>query len=179
MKEAEEMYVRALRGKEEVWGPTHTSTLDTVNDLGNLYSDQGRMKEAEEMYVRALRGKEEVWGPTHTSTLDTAYNLGLLYDGQKRSAEAREIYTRAAAGYAEVEGDHEADIRDIRGRLALLETEDSPLSAISAPVQHQGSSERARYPRTGSSGTTALGDEDYKPFIARIQHRLLGLVKKK
>ena len=37
----------------------HTSTLDTVNNLGILYWKQGRMKEAEEMYVRALRGYEE------------------------------------------------------------------------------------------------------------------------
>jgi Tfp pilus assembly protein PilF len=59
MKEAEEMFVRALKGYEEAWGPKHTSTLDTVNNLGLLYKNQGKMKEAEEMYVRALKGKEE------------------------------------------------------------------------------------------------------------------------
>ena len=59
MKEAEEMYVRALRGYEEAWGVKHTSTLDTVNNLGALYWKQDKMKEAEEMYVRALRGYEE------------------------------------------------------------------------------------------------------------------------
>jgi hypothetical protein len=32
MAEAEEMYVRALRGYEKAWGPEHTSTLDTVNN---------------------------------------------------------------------------------------------------------------------------------------------------
>ena len=31
-------------------GPEHTSTLDTVNNLGNLYKNQGKMAEAEEMY---------------------------------------------------------------------------------------------------------------------------------
>ena len=34
--EAEEMYVRALDGYEKAWGPDHTSTLATVNNLGNL-----------------------------------------------------------------------------------------------------------------------------------------------
>jgi hypothetical protein len=58
-REVEEMYLRALKGKEEVWGPKHTSTLDTVGNLANLYSDQGKMKEAEEMSLRALKGKEE------------------------------------------------------------------------------------------------------------------------
>ncbi|GAB7336845.1 hypothetical protein MBLNU13_g00016t2 [Cladosporium sp. NU13] len=42
MKEAEEMYLRALRGYEEAWGAKHTSTLQTVNNLGNLYKDQAR-----------------------------------------------------------------------------------------------------------------------------------------
>ncbi|KAK4898802.1 hypothetical protein LTR49_027737 [Elasticomyces elasticus] len=65
-QEVESLYVRALRGKEEAWGPKHTSTLSTVNNLAILYSDQGKMQEAEEMYLRALRGKEEAWGPKHT-----------------------------------------------------------------------------------------------------------------
>lgn len=47
------MFVRALRGKEEVCPPKHTSTLDIVNEVGLLYADQGKMREAEEMYVRA------------------------------------------------------------------------------------------------------------------------------
>ena len=46
---------KALKGFEKAWGPDHTSTLDTVNNLGNLYSDLGRMAEAEEMYLRALK----------------------------------------------------------------------------------------------------------------------------
>jgi hypothetical protein len=32
------MYNRALAGKEKAWGPEHTSTLDTVNNLGSLYA---------------------------------------------------------------------------------------------------------------------------------------------
>ncbi len=57
MKEAENMYLRALTGYEKAWGPEHTSTLDTVNNLGNLYRDQGKMKEAENMFQRAKTRK--------------------------------------------------------------------------------------------------------------------------
>jgi tetratricopeptide (TPR) repeat protein len=56
---AEKMYVRALRGYEKALGAEHMSALNTVNSLGNLYKDQGKMAEAEELYVRALRGKGE------------------------------------------------------------------------------------------------------------------------
>ncbi|KAF1817833.1 uncharacterized protein K489DRAFT_303975, partial [Dissoconium aciculare CBS 342.82] len=80
-------------------GAEHTSTLDTVNNLGNLYSNQGKMAEAEEMYVRALRGKEKAWGAEHTSTLATVNNLGSLYKIQGKLAEAEVMYLRALRGY--------------------------------------------------------------------------------
>ncbi|KAJ5960513.1 uncharacterized protein N7479_007663 [Penicillium vulpinum] len=50
LKEAEEMYRRALAGYEKALGPDHTSTLDTVNNLDILYCHQGKLSETEEMY---------------------------------------------------------------------------------------------------------------------------------
>lgn len=54
---------RQLAGKEEALRPDHTSTLDTVNNLGNLYKVQGKLEEAEEMYQRALPRYEKALGP--------------------------------------------------------------------------------------------------------------------
>lgn len=68
------MYQRALADREE----DHTSTLRTVNNLGLLYSHQGKLKEAEEMFQRAM-AKKEALGPNHTSTLATVSSLGTLY----------------------------------------------------------------------------------------------------
>ncbi|KAK5681394.1 hypothetical protein LTR17_027458 [Elasticomyces elasticus] len=136
MQEAEEMYLRALRGYEEAWGPKHTSTLDTLNNLGLLYSDQGKMQEAEEMYLRALRGKEEAWGPKHTSTLDTVYNVGLFYSDQGRMQEAEEMFVRAVDGYQNAEGDHEADIEYLQEQLETLRV------GRQAPSQHLQSESR-------------------------------------
>jgi tetratricopeptide (TPR) repeat protein len=73
-----ELEQRALEGYEKALGLDHTSTLNTVGNLGLLYKTQGRLKEAEAMYQRALEGKEKALGPDHTSTLDTVNNLGLL-----------------------------------------------------------------------------------------------------
>ncbi|KAI0188088.1 kinesin light chain [Astrocystis sublimbata] len=107
LQKAEDMYLRALRGKEKAWGPDHTSTLSTVNNLGLLYSDQGKLQEAEDMYLRALRGYEKAWGPNHTSTLDTVNNLGLLYSNQGKLQEAEDIYLRALRGYEKAIGPRE------------------------------------------------------------------------
>jgi Tetratricopeptide repeat len=66
------MYKRALAGKERALGPEHTSTLDTVNNLGLLYRTQGKLDEAEQMYKRALAGeerKDRALGRDYASTL--------------------------------------------------------------------------------------------------------------
>ncbi|PVH67512.1 HET-domain-containing protein [Cadophora sp. DSE1049] len=93
LAEAEQMYQRALQGKEKAWGSEHTSTLDTVHNLGILYKNQGKLVEAEQMYQRALQGYEKAWGPEHTSTLDTVNNLGILYKNQGKLVEAEQICT--------------------------------------------------------------------------------------
>jgi tetratricopeptide (TPR) repeat protein len=59
---AERIYVRALEGMEAALGPKHTSTLNTVGNLGILYRDQGNLAKAEEMYVRALQGYKSAEG---------------------------------------------------------------------------------------------------------------------
>ncbi|GMG55404.1 unnamed protein product [Aspergillus oryzae var. brunneus] len=120
MKEAEEMYQRALAGYEKALGPDHTSTLRTVNNLGILYTDQGKLQEAEEMYQRALAGKEKALGPDHTSTLDTVNNLGLLYAHQGKLKEAEEMYQRALAGYEKALGPDHTFTLDTVNNLGLL-----------------------------------------------------------
>jgi hypothetical protein len=70
------MYLRALAGKETVFGREHISTLKTVNNLGVLYDNQGKLAEAEEMYVRVLTGFEQSVEPDHTLTLTRSSILG-------------------------------------------------------------------------------------------------------
>ena len=120
MKEAEDMYLRALTGSEKAWGPVHTSTLDIINNLGILYEIQGKMKEAEDMYLRALTGKEKAWGPAHTSTLNTVNNLGNLYKNQGKMKEAGHMYLRALTGFEQAWGSGHKTPIDVRCNLAFL-----------------------------------------------------------
>ncbi|KAF2277956.1 HET-domain-containing protein [Westerdykella ornata] len=98
------MYIRALQGYEEALGVKHTLTLQTVNNLGILYKNQGKLTEAEAMYIRALQGTEEALGLKHTSTLNTVNNLGILYKNQGKLTEAETMYIRALQGYEEALG---------------------------------------------------------------------------
>lgn len=76
-------------------GSDHTLTLRTVNNLGLLYEDQGKLAEAEEMYQRALQGYEKALGPDHTSTLSIINNLTPIYADQGKLVEAEEMLQRA------------------------------------------------------------------------------------
>ncbi|KAG9233416.1 P-loop containing nucleoside triphosphate hydrolase protein [Amylocarpus encephaloides] len=117
LAEAEQMYQRALQGKEKAWGPEHMSTLETVNNLGNLYLNQGKLVEAEQMYQRALQGKEKAWGPEHMSTLDTVHNLGLLYANQGKLVEAEQMYQRALQGQEKAWGPEHTSTLDLSMEL--------------------------------------------------------------
>ncbi|VTO91321.1 unnamed protein product [Fusarium graminearum] len=115
------MYERALQGKEKAWGPEHTSTLDTVNNLGNLYADQGRLDKAEEMYERALQGYEKALGSpnfeTYLPTLNTLENLGDFYQHIKKPELAKISYSRAHGGLRTVFGDNNERVQAILKKL--------------------------------------------------------------
>ena len=98
LRAAELLYLRALAGNETALGPGHTSTLDTVNNLGILYRNQGKLDKAEQMYLRALAGYETALGPKHTSMLNTVNNLGGLYWDQGKLDKAEQMWLRALAG---------------------------------------------------------------------------------
>jgi Tfp pilus assembly protein PilF len=48
------MYIQALQGYKEALRPDHISILDTVNNLGILYKNQGKLAKAEKIYIQAL-----------------------------------------------------------------------------------------------------------------------------
>jgi len=76
-------YLQALAGYEKTLGPDHTFTLNMVNNLSTLYTNQGKIREAKKMYLRALAEYEKAPGAEHTSTLRTVNNLGDLKSPKK------------------------------------------------------------------------------------------------
>jgi len=116
------MSLRALQGYEEALGPKHTSTLDTVNKLGLLYKDQGKLKEAEAMYLRALQGKEDAFDTEaiarYKPGLNTMWSLGKLYRALEDFTQAEAMYTRA---FDDLFGPSCMQSRTLRSALTLLD----------------------------------------------------------
>lgn len=61
------MCLRVLARKKMALELDYTLTLDTVNNIGNLYSNQGKLAEAEQMYLWALAGYEKALEPSAIS----------------------------------------------------------------------------------------------------------------
>ncbi|KAJ9480820.1 hypothetical protein VN97_g12706 [Penicillium thymicola] len=116
----EQMYQRALAGYEKALGPDHTSTLNTIHNLGVLYRDQGKLGQAEQMYQRALAGSEKALGPDYALTLSTVNNLGILYRVQGKLDQAEQMYQRALAGSEKALGPDYALTLDTVNNLGIL-----------------------------------------------------------
>ncbi|HEX3641740.1 MAG TPA: tetratricopeptide repeat protein, partial [Ktedonobacteraceae bacterium] len=92
--EAEPLYQRALYIWEQALGPEHPQVAHPLNNLANLYSDQGKYGEAEPLYQRALHIWEQELGLQHTLTQKIAKNYASLLHTLEREAEAHQLETR-------------------------------------------------------------------------------------
>ena len=72
---AQELFDRALAGKEKELGEGHPSTLDTVLAMGSMWQERGEFKDARELFERAIKGFEQVHGLDHEDTIDAVANL--------------------------------------------------------------------------------------------------------
>ncbi|KAF2262017.1 hypothetical protein CC78DRAFT_535080, partial [Lojkania enalia] len=108
-------------------GPEHTSTLGTVNNLGSLYADLGRLDEAEKMYQHALRGYKKAISPENMPTfipaLNTIWGLASLFENQNRVEDAKAFYSQAISGYEKVFRSDHLICQALRNRLAALDKE--------------------------------------------------------
>ena len=109
------MFVRALQGKEKALGRDHMSTLNTVNNLGGLYKDQGRLDDAEAMYERALQGYEKALGPERVNcyvpALITIQNLADLYVTVKRPGGSRDGHASRTLKSSSEASDYSDDVK--------------------------------------------------------------------
>ena len=73
-----------LAGYQKALGADNTSTLNTVNNLGSLYGDQGKLEEAMLVFRQALDGYEKARCLHHAFKILIADILRLLRDHPQR-----------------------------------------------------------------------------------------------
>ena len=93
--EAELLYQRALRIREQQLGPEHSQLAYPLSGLASIYYLQGKYADAEPLYQRALRIWEQQLGPEHPQVASPLHGLANLYYSQGKYAEAEPLYQRA------------------------------------------------------------------------------------
>lgn len=77
-----------LTRKEQSSGLTHAQTLSALDQLGNLYLDQGSYSQAIECLQKCCTAREEVLGKCHANTIATLNSLGKAYMLQQQYTQA-------------------------------------------------------------------------------------------
>ena len=78
-------------------GAEHPDTAHCLNNLADLYRNQGKYEQAEPLAQRALAINERVLGAEHPDTATSLNNLALLYRDQGKDEEAEPLSQRALA----------------------------------------------------------------------------------
>jgi tetratricopeptide (TPR) repeat protein len=76
----------------------------TLNNLAELYKEEGRYADAEPLYKRVLAINEKALGPDHPSVALALNDLAELYKEEGRYADAEPLYKRALASTPEQKG---------------------------------------------------------------------------
>jgi tetratricopeptide (TPR) repeat protein len=74
-----------------------------LNNLANLWHNQGKLAEAESLYQRALAVREEQYGPHHPLVAQSLNNLASLYRELGKYHEVEEFLQRVL-GHCQLAG---------------------------------------------------------------------------
>ena len=97
----------------------HTSaSLNVLNNLGLLYTQQKRLDKAHETLDELVRGRAAVSGPNHPHTLSAMQNMGTLLIEEREYEQAIELLSDISRRRAELQGDVHSDTIVARCALA-------------------------------------------------------------
>jgi tetratricopeptide (TPR) repeat protein len=86
--DAETLLEKAKKGFESILGNEDLSVYTCLQNLANVYYDQGRRSHAMAAYHQALEGYEKILGPNHVSTYNISLRLcEITEDGDKEKTK--------------------------------------------------------------------------------------------
>ncbi|HEX4955318.1 MAG TPA: serine/threonine-protein kinase [Thermoanaerobaculia bacterium] len=119
-QDAERFYLEAVALEERELAADHPQLALTLNDLGILYRDQGRLDEAEAVLLRAQRIQRKVYGESHPRLVATLSNLAFVRQQQGKLEEAGALHQEALKiALTSYEPDH-PEVVTVRNNLADL-----------------------------------------------------------
>ena len=81
----------------KAFGPSHPFVATSLNNLGGIYTKQGRYGDAEELFARSLAIREKMLGPDHFDVSASLNNVAVLAYVQSNWARAVDYWQRSAS----------------------------------------------------------------------------------
>lgn len=116
--EAETLAQRAVESKVKALGINHPDVLLALDQLGRIYSEQGKQQQARLCYEKAISIGDQVQLRRHPVSCLVRYHLALLYIDQEQFNEAAPLLRRACFFLERSSGEHEALLMEARFSLA-------------------------------------------------------------
>jgi hypothetical protein len=92
----------------------------TLNNLGNVYDDEGMYPLAEQTFSRALAIEEKALGPAHPVVAGRLNNLGVVYKQEGKYQQAEQTDNRALAIEEKALGPEHPDVAQTLNNLGSL-----------------------------------------------------------
>lgn len=120
LEAARPYFERALDIREQVLGPEHPDTAQSLNNLALLLKDQGEYAAARPYLERARQICEQALGQNHSHTANALNNLAGLLQDQGDYEAAQPLYEQALQIFEETLGPDHPDTARTLNNLALV-----------------------------------------------------------
>lgn len=121
--QSQPLHQQALAIREQVLGPDHPTTAESLNALAILYRNQGQNKQAEQFHRQALAIREKTLGLEHPVTAESLNNLGVLYRSLGKYEQAEHLLQQALSIREQALGSEHPDTLNSKLNLAKLHSE--------------------------------------------------------
>ena len=118
---AEALLRDALARQRRLYGGAHPMLAITLNNLGLVVFDQGRLDEAEPIYLESLEMGRQVYGDSHPRLAATLTNLGLLASRRQDLVAAELAFEKALTILSSEIGERNLDYALICSNLGEAE----------------------------------------------------------
>jgi serine/threonine protein kinase/Tfp pilus assembly protein PilF len=118
--EAQRHTQRVLELRRRSLGEDDPATLDAMDDLMSLETQQGKYESAEPLAVTVLEKRRRILGEEHTDTLEAMDNLGLLYWNEGKYPQAESLLGHVVQVDQRVLGNESPRTLEAMGDLALV-----------------------------------------------------------
>lgn len=115
--EASEYYSEALRINEELLGPYHGDTLNSISDIGDIKREKGQCDEALQHYELNLERNSKLYDESHPMLAATLTRIGGIYNTKGQYDIALECFEKALNIYVETYGESHPDVAALLYRI--------------------------------------------------------------